>query len=159
MERRVELRHRLGQRDRALDSRGGVSGGDRTCTAVRERQADGLSGNVYCLTANRSGVEGAEGRGVNSAGPPVDHKPPFYLNPRWVRLEGHTNSRGDALYNLDLSTGRARAVPEFLMQEGVSPDRLVSDGHGESRPPVKGENEAARARDRRVDFFIEARDG
>lgn len=74
-----------------------------------------------------------------------------------VRIEGHTDSRGDAEYNQDLSDRRAKAVREFLIKEGVAPERLVAFGYGESKPLVQGENDAAWAKNRRVDFFIEKR--
>ncbi len=71
-----------------------------------------------------------------------------------IRIEGHTDSRGGAKYNLDLSKRRAASVRAYLIQKGISSDRLESEGYGEGRPLVQGENESAWARNRRVDFFI-----
>jgi outer membrane protein OmpA-like peptidoglycan-associated protein len=71
-----------------------------------------------------------------------------------VRVEGHTDSRGSATYNLDLSTRRAASVRQYLIDKGVEPGRLESAGFGESRPIDPAENEAAWERNRRVEVFI-----
>jgi outer membrane protein OmpA-like peptidoglycan-associated protein len=74
-----------------------------------------------------------------------------------LRIEGHTDSRGDDAYNLQLSKDRAAAVLSYLVSRGVTPDRLESQGFGETRPLDKRENEAAWGMNRRVDFFIAER--
>ncbi|TNE84326.1 MAG: OmpA family protein [Deltaproteobacteria bacterium] len=72
-----------------------------------------------------------------------------------VRIEGHTDSRGEDDFNLDLSRRRAASVREYLIDAGVSADRLTSEGYGESRPIDTAENEAAWQQNRRVEFHIE----
>jgi outer membrane protein OmpA-like peptidoglycan-associated protein len=74
-----------------------------------------------------------------------------------VSVEGHADSRGSEFYNLELSTRRAAAVKDFLVQQGISPLRLKSAGFGEDRPIVAEENEAAWEQNRRVEFVIERR--
>ena len=76
-----------------------------------------------------------------------------------LRIEGHTDSRADEAYNMDLSQRRAEAVRAFLIEKGVDPIRLVAVGYGEGMPLVPGENEAAWAKNRRVDFFVSRRSG
>jgi OOP family OmpA-OmpF porin len=50
-------------------------------------------------------------------------------------IEGHTDAKGSDQYNQLLSEHRARAVRDFLVQNyGVSPDRLMASGLGESKP-------------------------
>ncbi len=71
-----------------------------------------------------------------------------------VRVEGHTDNKGSASTNLTLSQARAAAVREYLIARGVAGDRLVAEGFGESRPLATGENEAAWARNRRVEFIV-----
>jgi OmpA-OmpF porin, OOP family len=52
-------------------------------------------------------------------------------------IAGHTDAAGSAGYNLDLSIRRAIAVGEYLIQyHGISPNRLVAHGWGESRLSV-----------------------
>ena len=74
-----------------------------------------------------------------------------------VRIEGHTDSRGSASYNLKLSRARARSVREYLMGQGVAGDRMVSEGYGESRPIADNRTAAGRAQNRRVEFVITSR--
>ncbi len=71
-----------------------------------------------------------------------------------VRVEGHTDSRGNGPANLKLSKARAASVRDYLIQKGVATDRLESEGYGEGKPLVPGENEAAWTQNPRVDFFI-----
>ena len=74
-----------------------------------------------------------------------------------LRIEGHTDSRGEAAYNLQLSKDRAAAVKAYLQGKGVAPDRLESEGYGETKPLMRGESAAAWEKNRRVDFFIAER--
>lgn len=74
-----------------------------------------------------------------------------------VRVEGHTDSRGRAAYNMKLSQRRAESVVRYLVGEGVSPDRLVAEGFGESDPLIpNATTEEEYAQNRRVEFeFVE----
>ena len=69
-----------------------------------------------------------------------------------IAIEGHTDSRGSAKYNLTLSRDRAAAVRAVLISHGVGEDRLVSDGFGSQRPIEDNKTEAGRAKNRRVEF-------
>ncbi len=71
-----------------------------------------------------------------------------------IRIEGHTDSRGDFEYNRQLSADRARAVLDYLVQRGVAEERLQSVGFGEWHPLVEGDGEEAWSINRRVDFFV-----
>ncbi|MCO4744115.1 MAG: OmpA family protein [Proteobacteria bacterium] len=72
-----------------------------------------------------------------------------------VRIEGHTDSRGEEGFNLDLSRHRAAAVRDYLIEGGVSETRLGSEGFGESQPIDPADGEAAWQLNRRVEFHIE----
>lgn len=55
-------------------------------------------------------------------------------NPTFViEISSHTSSRGSAVYNMDLSQRRATSVVNFLIQNGISADRLKAKGYGETR--------------------------
>lgn len=71
-----------------------------------------------------------------------------------VRVEGHTDERGDAGFNQSLSQARAASVRSYLVDAGVPEDRLESAGFGESKPLVEGHDEDAWSQNRRVDFVV-----
>jgi peptidoglycan-associated lipoprotein len=53
-----------------------------------------------------------------------------------IELGSHTDSRGNDDFNLDLSNRRAQSVVNYLISKGISTDRLVSKGYGETQPKV-----------------------
>lgn len=69
-----------------------------------------------------------------------------------IQLAGHCDERGTQEYNLALGERRALAVRQYLIQLGVSGDRLITISYGKEFPAVLGSNEAAWARNRRVEF-------
>jgi outer membrane protein OmpA-like peptidoglycan-associated protein len=71
-----------------------------------------------------------------------------------IRVEGHTDSLGDAETNLQLSEERAQAVLEALVSMGVSSERISALGMGEDFPIASNEDEDGRARNRRVDVIL-----
>jgi outer membrane protein OmpA-like peptidoglycan-associated protein len=71
-----------------------------------------------------------------------------------IRIQGHTDDRGSARYNQQLSEDRASSVRTRLVGLGVASTRLVDVGYGERRHLATGTSEAARARNRRVEFMI-----
>lgn len=50
-----------------------------------------------------------------------------------IQLSAHTDSRGNALYNKQLSEQRAKAAKQYLVEKGVDPKRIITIGFGESR--------------------------
>lgn len=70
-------------------------------------------------------------------------------------IEGHTSSDGDADINFSLSELRAAAVKAFLVNLGVNPDRLQTEGYGEERPIADDTSLEGRAKNRRVQFRTE----
>ncbi len=76
---------------------------------------------------------------------------------RVVEIGGHTDARGSASYNLDLSQRRADSVRRYLIADGIAADRLTAVGHGETRPAVKGTGERVWEKNRRVEFQIKVR--
>jgi outer membrane protein OmpA-like peptidoglycan-associated protein len=72
-----------------------------------------------------------------------------------VLVEGHTDSDGSSEYNLKLSRLRADSVRSVLVAGGVSPDRIESQGYGETRPVATNATAAGKAQNRRVEIVIE----
>ena len=73
---------------------------------------------------------------------------------RKLRVEGHTDNRGNAAHNLQLSKARAAAVVAYLVKAGIDPSRLESEGYGATQPLVPNITPAQRAKNRRVAFKI-----
>lgn len=71
-----------------------------------------------------------------------------------VVLRGHTDDRGTPEYNLSLGDRRANAVLEALVALGIPADRLETVSFGEDLPLDPAETDAARAQNRRVEFFV-----
>jgi outer membrane protein OmpA-like peptidoglycan-associated protein len=69
-----------------------------------------------------------------------------------VEIQGHTDSRGSATYNLRLSQARAQSVVDWLVNNGCAESgRLVAKGYGASMPVVRNaKTEAEHALNRRV---------
>jgi hypothetical protein len=71
-----------------------------------------------------------------------------------VQINGHTDSIGKEEDNLQLSTQRAKAVVDFLIGKGISPDRLSFKGFGATQPISDNSTEAGRAKNRRTEMLI-----
>lgn len=69
-----------------------------------------------------------------------------------LKLGGHADERGSREYNLALSERRAKAVMNQLVLEGIGEGRLSTAAYGEEYPAVKGHDEAAWSKNRRVEF-------
>lgn len=84
-----------------------------------------------------------------------------------IELSAHTDSRGGDKYNLDLSEKRAKSCATYLIEKGISADRLVDKGYGESKLLMtdteisklssKEEKEFAHQQNRRTEFKILAK--
>jgi outer membrane protein OmpA-like peptidoglycan-associated protein len=71
-----------------------------------------------------------------------------------IEIEGHTDAEGTDERNQRLSDRRARAVADFLVQNGVSARRLSTIGYGATRPIADNATEAGRAKNRRIEFNV-----
>jgi outer membrane protein OmpA-like peptidoglycan-associated protein len=71
-----------------------------------------------------------------------------------VEISGHTDSDGDQRDNLILSTNRAKSVVDWLINRGVSLNRLSYVGYGEKQPILENSNETNKAKNRRTELTI-----
>lgn len=71
-----------------------------------------------------------------------------------IRIEGHTDSLGDAAMNQALSEARAKSVAEFLTTAGLDAEALETAGLGETTPLVPNTSRANRALNRRIEFRV-----
>lgn len=71
-----------------------------------------------------------------------------------VQVEGHTDERGSAEYNIALGERRAKAVRDALVRMGVESDRITTISYGEEAPADLGSGEEAWKENRRSEFVI-----
>jgi len=71
-----------------------------------------------------------------------------------VEVGGHTDSKGSDTYNIRLSQRRAKSVMEYLIQNGIAPNRLTAYGYGERMPIASNSTDEGRQLNRRVEFKI-----
>ncbi len=76
-------------------------------------------------------------------------------SPASLTIEGHTDALGPELYNEELSLRRAERVRDFLVSQGVSPDRISVRGLGEYRPVASNATPEGRANNRRVEIILQ----
>ena len=70
-----------------------------------------------------------------------------------ISIIGHTDNRGELEHNQQLSTNRAKAVMNYLVNKGIDPSRLKFSGKGASSPIASNLTEDGRQENRRVEFI------
>ncbi len=68
-----------------------------------------------------------------------------------VTIAGHTCWLGTEAHNQKLAEQRAQAVANFIVSQGIGPDRLVVEAFGEAQPVATNQTEEGRKRNRRVE--------
>jgi peptidoglycan-associated lipoprotein len=148
---------------------------DRAGTSVSALQAGNAAGGASSGAAGE-GVTGVEVAGADKAQPGAlnrvvyfdfdsfEIRPEFasvleanakYLgadNRRRLALEGHTDERGGREYNLALGQKRAEAVRRAMGLLGVKDAQMEAVSFGEEKPALGGFDEAAFAKNRRVEL-------
>jgi peptidoglycan-associated lipoprotein len=110
-------------------------------------QAGLLAKRVVYFDFDNSEIKG-EGTDIVAA-----HAKYLAANPSTrVRLEGHTDERGSREYNIGLGERRAQAVRRALLLQGAADAQISTVSYGEERPAVAGHDEAAWAKNRRVEI-------
>ncbi len=72
-----------------------------------------------------------------------------------IEIHGHTDSRGDDNYNLNLSKNRAKSVYKYLIDTGgIDANRLKYKGFGEKKPVADNNTSEGRQLNRRVEFTV-----
>ncbi len=69
-----------------------------------------------------------------------------------IRIEGHTSNVGNADANMTLSENRANAVKDYLVNKGISADRITVEGFGDTQPISDNKTAAGRKKNTRVDL-------
>jgi outer membrane protein OmpA-like peptidoglycan-associated protein len=75
-------------------------------------------------------------------------------NVKRIKVEGHTDNRGDKAANQALSEERARAVADYLVAQGIEKTHVEAAGYGDSKPIAPNLTARGRELNRRVEFLI-----
>ncbi len=101
--------------------------------------------NVYFET-NKATLLAESEASLNEAGQALEKFPGLR-----VEVEGHTDTRGTAQYNMRLSQARAETVRGYLLDHfHLEAGNYVAKGYGKSQPEVRERNDEDRQRNRRV---------
>ncbi len=71
-----------------------------------------------------------------------------------VKVKGHTDNTGSDLINKPLSERRADAVKKYFVKKGIETKRIETAGFGSSKPIACNDDEAGKAKNRRVEIII-----
>ena len=71
-----------------------------------------------------------------------------------VEIGGHTDDVGTREYNRQLSEKRAKSVYQYLLENGIQPERLQTKGYGPDRPVGSNASEEGRQLNRRIEFKV-----
>ena len=71
-----------------------------------------------------------------------------------IELGGHTDNRGNARLNYILSDNRVKTVKSYLVDQGISADRIIGKAYGGIKPIASNKTEESRRLNRRVEFTI-----
>ena len=76
-----------------------------------------------------------------------------------ILVEGHTDSHGSKVLNLELSQRRAQTVRDYLASQGIAPERIKAEGLGFTRPVANNKTAEGRANNRRVEIVVQPAGG
>jgi outer membrane protein OmpA-like peptidoglycan-associated protein len=71
-----------------------------------------------------------------------------------ISIEGHTDNKGNPVFNLKLSAKRAEAVKKYLVKKGIEESRISAQGFGDAKPIATNVTPAGRAKNRRVELHL-----
>ena len=73
-----------------------------------------------------------------------------------IQISGHTDNVGKPADNLALSNSRAKAVVNYLIANGITAQRLMAKGFGETQPVADNKTEGGRSKNRRTEMKVVA---
>ncbi|TNC84081.1 MAG: hypothetical protein CSH37_12180 [Thalassolituus sp.] len=71
-----------------------------------------------------------------------------------IEIQAYTDSRGSDALNQRISEDRAQSVRTYLVEKGVSADKLTAKGYGEANPVATNDTAEGRAQNRRVELAV-----
>jgi len=72
----------------------------------------------------------------------------------YLEIQGHTDSSGPDMYNLELGEARAEAVRRYLSKQGIALNRMSTISYGETEPIEKNTSRKGRSQNRRVVVIV-----
>ena len=75
-----------------------------------------------------------------------------------IEISGHTDNKGALEYNKQLSKSRAKTVVDYLIEKGISNDRLTFEGYAFEKPIATNDTDEGRQLNRRVEFKVLSND-
>ena len=72
----------------------------------------------------------------------------------WVKLDGHTDNTGNDAINNKISQQRVDSIRDYLIDNGINPNRIIAKGHGSSKPIAPNDTAEGRALNRRVEINL-----
>lgn len=117
----------------------------------RTKNRDIFSANTVHFDVDSAAVKSSEGSNLEAVANFMKSNPAGDL-----LIEGHCDERGTEGYNLSLGDKRANSLREYLVNLGVSANRIHTVSFGEAQPVANGHDESAWAKNRRGEFiFVE----
>ncbi len=137
--------------DTAMSAAEPLPAGNENALAPFDQEAD-WPGCDAVLSASYVAFESGSGR-LTEKGARLLDRLVVCLKDGNYRIVGHTDSQGDEQSNRILSQQRAESVMAYLIGKGIDPERLSTEGAGETDPIASNDTEAGRARNRRIEFI------
>jgi len=124
---------------------------NKGCPEVKEEEKEVLSRGLHGIKyqSGKSVLTSSSYKVLNELVEIMNNNPAYKLN-----IAGHTDSQGNADFNMDLSLSRAQAVVNYLVESGIDASRLNAEGFGETKPIADNATAAGRAENRRVEMEI-----
>lgn len=141
--------------DKAATASGVGSGQDNSSTGVTKVEAKQAGDGIGPINTPHVVYFDYDSFVVRAEARPVIEAHARFLQAnkqRKAMLAGHTDERGGREYNLALGQKRAEAVQRALVLLGVSDSQMEAVSYGKEKPADQGADEAAYAKNRRVEF-------
>lgn len=134
-----------------LDETGSIPFADPSSIANRTQNRDKFAANTVYFDLDSAAVKSSEQSNLEAVASYFKSSPAGDL-----LVEGHCDERGTEGYNLTLGDRRANSLREYLVNLGVSSERIHTVSFGEAKPAVVGSDESALSKNRRGEFiFVE----
>ena len=132
-------------------SASGKGNGKSGSNGADDSGATGLAAHTFYFDYDSSALQSADTANLQAHAAYLAKTPAARL-----RVEGHCDERGTREYNMALGERRAKAVAAFLTSNGASADQLSVISYGKEKPAVDGHDDAAWAKNRRVELSYTA---